>query len=99
MNEKLVLIGAGSAMFTRGLVADVLQQGWQGEIALVDIDTDALGVAEKLARKMLDARGSNMKLSASIPKLISLANAFLKISLIKPPNCFHGSASNFSQFN
>ncbi len=65
MNEKVVLIGAGSAMFTRGLVADVLRQGWQGEIALVDIDADALEVAEKLTRKMLDARGSKLKLSAS----------------------------------
>jgi alpha-galactosidase/6-phospho-beta-glucosidase family protein len=38
MKEKVVLIGAGSAMFTQGLVSDVLRQGWEGEIALVDID-------------------------------------------------------------
>jgi alpha-galactosidase len=56
MNEKIVLIGAGSANFTVGLVADILRHGWQGELALVDIDINALKVVEKLARKMLDAR-------------------------------------------
>lgn len=75
MNEKLVLIGAGSAMFTRGLVADVLRQGWQGEIALVDTDRHALEVAEKLARKMLDARGSKLKLSASTDRRVVLSGA------------------------
>jgi len=65
MNEKLVLVGAGSAVFTRGLVADVIRKGWEGELALVDIDPDALSVAEGLVRKMLDAGGSKMKLSAS----------------------------------
>ena len=42
MREKVVLIGAGSAMFTRGLVADIIRRGWKGEIALVDIDPAAL---------------------------------------------------------
>ncbi len=56
--ETVVLIGAGSAMFTQGLVADVLRQGWQGEIALVDIDRGALEVAEKMTRKMFEATGS-----------------------------------------
>ncbi len=82
MNEKLVLIGAGSAMFTRGLVADVLSQGWQGEVALVDIDPEALEVAEKLARKMLDARGSNLKLSASTDRRAVLEGATAVICTI-----------------
>ncbi len=54
MNEKVILIGAGSAMFTRGLVSDILRQGWHGEVALVDVDKEALEVAEKFTRKMLD---------------------------------------------
>ena len=82
MNEKVVLIGAGSAMFTRGLVSDVLRQGWQGEIALVDIDRDALEVAEKMARKMLDATGSRLKLSASTDRRDLLAGATVVISTI-----------------
>jgi len=82
MNEKVVLIGAGSAMFTRGLLADVLRQGWQGEIALVDIDTEALEVAERLARKMLDARGSNLTLSASSDRRAVLDGATAVICTI-----------------
>jgi len=82
MNEKVVLVGAGSAVFTRGLLADVLRQGWQGEIALVDIDKDALEVASRLARKMLDARGSDLKLSASTDRRDVLEGATAVICTI-----------------
>jgi len=82
MNEKVVLIGAGSAMFTRGLVSDVIRQGWNGEIALVDIDRHALEVAEKITRKMLDASGSSIKLSASVNRREVLADATVVISTI-----------------
>jgi len=80
--ERVVLIGAGSAMFTRGLLADVLRKGWQGEIALVDIDADALEVAEKLARKMLDSRGSDLKLRASTDRRALLKDATAVICTI-----------------
>ncbi len=66
MVEKVVLIGAGSAMFTRGLVADLIRRGWEGELALVDTDPAALGVAEKLTRKMLALGGSPLRLQAAI---------------------------------
>ena len=65
MKENMVLIGAGSAMFTRGLVADVIRQGWEGELRMVDIDADALAVAEGLTRKMLEAGGSALRLDCS----------------------------------
>jgi len=37
--KKLVLIGAGSAMFTRGLLADIIEENFFGpwEIELTDI--------------------------------------------------------------
>jgi len=59
MKEKIVLIGAGSAMFTRGLVADLIGRGREMEVALVDVAPDALAVAERLVRKMVAARGTN----------------------------------------
>ena len=65
MEEKVVLIGAGSAMFTRGLVADMLQRKWRGELRLVDVDAEALAVAKGLARKMIQAKRSPLRLSAS----------------------------------
>ena len=82
MNEKVVLIGAGSAMFTQGLVSDVLRQGWEGEIALVDIDPGALEVAQRLVRKMLDAKGSSLRLSASTDRRDVLRDATVVISTI-----------------
>jgi len=65
MREKVVLIGAGSAMFTRGLVADLLSRNWDAELALVDIDPTALRVAEGLTRKMIEARGARVRVTAA----------------------------------
>ncbi|MCJ7750911.1 MAG: hypothetical protein MUQ65_07420 [Armatimonadetes bacterium] len=75
MREKLVLIGAGSAMFTRGLVADALQQGWECDLALVDIEPEALSVAEGLCKKMIAAKRAPVKLSASTDRREVLAGA------------------------
>ena len=53
--HKLVLIGAGSTVFTQRLVADVILSGeidrW--ELALVDIDPIALDAVDRIVRKML----------------------------------------------
>jgi len=82
MKEKIVLVGAGSAMFTRGLVADVLSRRWEGEIALVDIDGAALNVAEHLARKMIEARKAPLKLSAATDRREVLKGATTVICTI-----------------
>lgn len=64
---KLVLIGAGSAMFTQGLVADLILSPQLGpyELALVDIDPAALDVAEKLSRQLIEQAGADVTLTAS----------------------------------
>jgi alpha-galactosidase len=55
----LTLIGAGSAVFTRGLLADLISAEDLGswEIRLVDTDGIALEVARGLADRMIDVRG------------------------------------------
>ena len=65
MKEKIVLIGAGSAVFTRGLIADLIRVGWNAEVALVDIDPESLEVARRLTEKMIEAKQAPIKLSAS----------------------------------
>jgi len=65
MREKIVLVGAGSAMFTRGLVADLVGRSWDTELALVDVDPAALRVAEGLSAKMIAAKGARVRLTAS----------------------------------
>lgn len=82
MKEKIVLIGAGSAMFTRGLVVDMARRGIEGELALVDIDPAALETVERLTRKILAALGSGLKISAEIDRRDALKAASAVICTI-----------------
>ena len=82
MREKLVLIGAGSAMFTRGLVADVLRQGWECDLGLVDNDADALAVAEGLCKKMIEAKKAPVRLLASTDRRQVLRDATVVVTTI-----------------
>ena len=67
MTKKIVLIGAGSAVFTQGLVADMILSPGLGpwELGLVDIDPQALETAEGLSRRMVEARSGDITISAS----------------------------------
>jgi len=82
MKEKLVLIGAGSAMFTGALVSDVANRGWEGELGLVDVGSDALAVAEGLCKKIIEAKGSPLKLSASVDRREALEGATVVITTV-----------------
>ena len=65
MQERIVLIGAGSAVFTCGLVADMMRMGWEVELALVDPNPEALTVAQRMAAKMIAAGGAPIRLVAA----------------------------------
>jgi alpha-galactosidase len=83
LREKIVIIGAGSAVFTRGLLADLLtRKDWDAEVALVDIDPEALVVAEGLAKKMIASRKSSIRLSASVDRREVLSGATAVICTI-----------------
>jgi alpha-galactosidase len=82
MREKIVLLGAGSAVFTRGLLADLIQRQWEVDVALVDIDDQALAVAEGVARKMIESRGAQINLSVSLDRRDVLKDATVVISTI-----------------
>ena len=75
MKEKIVLIGAGSASFTRGLVADFVRRGEAVDLALVDVDAEALRVAEGLAGKMIAAGQAPIRLGASVDRRVALKDA------------------------
>jgi alpha-galactosidase len=66
-DHRLVLIGAGSAVFTRGLLADLISAEDLGswEIRLVDIDPTPLSVATRLAERMVQARGAQDRITVS----------------------------------
>lgn len=82
MKEKYVLIGAGSAMFTRGMVADMIRRGEEAELALVDIDSHGLVVAKGLAQKMIAAKKAPLKLTASTERRDVLPGATAVICTI-----------------
>lgn len=82
MSERIVLIGAGSAVFTRGLVADLIRLGVRADLALVDIDPHALRVAEALTRKMIQARNAPLTVRASMNRREVLKDATAVICTI-----------------
>ena len=82
MTQRIVLIGAGSAMFTRGLVADLLRRARPCDLALVDTDPDALRVAERLTAKMIEARRAPITLHASTDRREVLGGAAAVICTI-----------------
>src|SRR5688572_3451660 len=82
MSERIVLIGAGSAVFTRGLIADLIRLGVKADIALVDIDPHALHVAELLTRKMIESQNAPITLRASTNRRDVLKDATAVICTI-----------------
>jgi len=62
---KVVLIGAGSAMFTRGLVMEMIQSKRSWKLGLVDIDPEALQVAAGLSHRMVQAVDADIEIEAS----------------------------------
>ena len=68
MKKKMVIIGAGSAMFTQGLITDLIETNpgnHQWSIALCDIDEDVLQSVTLMVKKMLKAKKLNVDITAS----------------------------------
>jgi len=67
MRKKMVLIGCGSAVFTQGLVSDLISTpaGHKWHLALCDIDQEVLTAIEKLAKKMIALSKADIEISAS----------------------------------
>lgn len=82
----LVLLGAGSAVFTRGLLADLISAPDLGpfDIRLVDVDEAALEVAVGLARKMVETEGreSSITVAGSSDRLEVLAESDFVVSSV-----------------
>jgi len=81
---KIVLIGAGSAVFTRGLVADLILLPELGpwELALCDIDPAALETAAGLSRRMIESRGAAVTVTASTERRDLLPGADVVVSTV-----------------
>jgi alpha-galactosidase len=84
MTRKIVLIGAGSAMFTQGLVADLILTPDLGPwlLGVVDIDPVALATAEGLCRRMVAARDADVSIQASTDRRDILPGADVVVTTI-----------------
>ncbi|NUW31142.1 alpha-glucosidase/alpha-galactosidase [Nonomuraea sp. SMC257] len=84
-NPKIVFIGAGSVVFTHGLLADLLAHPElrQARIALHDIDPERLETAEAVARRIAAARGAAPEVSATLDRRAALDGADFVINMIQ----------------
>jgi alpha-galactosidase len=80
--ERYVLIGAGSATFTRGLLADLIAHGQVAEVRLVDPNPSALETAFGLAKKMIAQTGAPLTIKASTDRRELLRGATVIICTV-----------------
>ncbi len=81
---KLVLIGAGSTVFTQRLVADLILSGQtdRWELALVDIDPVTLDAVDRLVRKMLTLKNVNFPIVSTTNRREVLTGADFVVTTI-----------------
>lgn len=85
MRKKMVILGAGSAMFTQGLVIDLIKKqpgGHRWHLSLVDIDEQVLDGIVRLVKKMIDAKQADIELSWSTDRCECLPGADYVVSTI-----------------
>jgi alpha-galactosidase len=82
---KITLIGAGSTVFTRNLLGDILSypELSRAEIALHDIDEHRLRLSEKVAHRMASGVGASPAITATTDRRRALAGARFVISTIQ----------------
>ncbi|MFI1581293.1 alpha-glucosidase/alpha-galactosidase [Embleya sp. NPDC020630] len=82
---KIVFVGAGSVVFTQGLLADLFAfpELKDAHIALHDIDPERLATAHGAARLIADDRGASPLITAHADRREALAGAHFVINIIQ----------------
>jgi alpha-galactosidase len=82
---KVAFIGAGSVVFTKNLLGDILAfpELRDVEIALHDIDADRLATAEAMARYVAGACGARPTISAHLDRRAALAGADFVLNMVQ----------------
>jgi 6-phospho-beta-glucosidase len=83
---KLTYVGGGSTR-APGTVASLIVRGagFSGsEVVLVDLDPEHLGVVERLARRMADVRGLDLRISSTTDRVAGLADADVVLASFRP---------------
>jgi alpha-galactosidase len=75
---RIAFIGAGSTVFTRNLVADVLRMPELREsttFALMDVDEERLRTSERVVRELANALGVDARVEATLDRRVALEGA------------------------
>ena len=75
---KIAFVGAGSTVFTRNLVGDVLRHPELRDtttFALMDIDADRLRTAEIVTQRLIEAHGASAQVEATLDRRAALDGA------------------------
>ena len=83
---KIALIGAGSAIFARRLLTDIIlypELAQDLQIGLTDVDPERLAVAEKVAHHVLEQAGVHAPVQASVERKPALEGADYVINMIR----------------
>jgi len=81
---KIAIIGAGSMVFSRNLISDILAFDALKDttFALMDVDPDRLSIAEAMARSVARTRGADAKVIATADRREAIAGADYVINTI-----------------
>ncbi len=76
-STKITMIGAGSVVFAKNLLGDILSHPELAgsEIALMDIDPERLRVAEIVAHRVAEAVGARPTITATTDRRAALDGA------------------------
>ena len=82
---RIAFIGAGSVVFTKNLLGDILERPelHGAEIALHDIDADRLATAEAMASYVAGMRGASPAISAHLDRRAAIEGADYVLNMVQ----------------
>ena len=82
---RIAFIGAGSVVFTKNLLGDILEFPAlrEVEIALHDIDSDRLATAEAMARYVAGVRGAGPQISAHLDRRAAIDGSDFVLNMVQ----------------
>lgn len=94
---KITLIGAGSTVFARALMTDILSfpELSESTICLFDIDSERLRTSQVVAQKLAEALGAHPTIEATLDSRRALEGADYAINMIQVAGYKPGTVTDF----
>ncbi|MCB0028263.1 MAG: alpha-glucosidase/alpha-galactosidase, partial [Anaerolineales bacterium] len=94
---KITMIGAGSTVFAKNLIGDILgyPELAESELVLHDIDQERLDTSEVVAHRVANALGAKPKISATLDRREALDGADYAITMIQVAGYKPGTTTDF----